>query len=147
MKKKHLLITAALLVGVGMFSCKKEINPPLDSVTKAAAGGSPAYIKSIVLGTYTQLQGLTANNAMLLTSEETTDALIVPGRLGGDWADGGVWQQLWLHTYTASHGNISGAWDNAYNTIGSINITISLVQGLPQTDATKYSIAELKTLR
>jgi starch-binding outer membrane protein, SusD/RagB family len=147
MKKKHLLITAALLVGVCIYSCKKELNPTKDSVTKTAASGSTAYLKSIVLGTYTQLQGLTANNAMLLTSEETTDALIVPGRIGGDWADGGVWQQLWLHTYDASHGNISGAWDNAYNTIGAINITLGLLQGLPSTSATTYSIAELKTLR
>ena len=147
MKKKILLITAALLVGVGIYSCKKELNPTKDVVTKGPAAATPAYLQSIVLGTYTQLQGLTANNAMLLTSEETTDALIVPGRIGGDWADGGVWQQLWLHTYPPSHGNISGAWDNAYNTIGSINITISLLQGLPQTNATAYSIAELKTLR
>jgi starch-binding outer membrane protein, SusD/RagB family len=147
MKKKHLLITAALLVGVGMYSCKKALNPAKDSVTQTAAAGSTSYLKSIVLGTYTQLQGLTANNAMLLTAEETTDALIVPGRIGGDWADGGVWQQLWLHTYTAAHGNISGAWDNAYNTIGAINITIGLLQGLQQTPATTYSVAELKTLR
>lgn len=147
MKKRHLLIAAALLVVVGTFSCKKQLNSPKDAVTKAAASNSARYLQSIVLGTYTQLQGLTANNAMLLTAEETTDALIVPGRIGGDWADGGVWQQLWLHTYTASHGNISGAWDNAYNTIGSINITISLLQGLPQTDATAYSISELKVLR
>jgi hypothetical protein len=147
MKNKNLLITAALLVGLSIYSCKKELNPTLDSVTQTAAAGSTSYLKSIVLGTYTKLQGLTANNAMLLTSEETTDALIVPGRIGGDWADGGVWQQLWLHQYPPSHGNISGAWDNAYNTIGAINITIGLVQSLPQTSATIYSVAELKTLR
>jgi hypothetical protein len=147
MKKKHLLIIAALLVGVGLYSCKKALNPAKAVVTEGAASNSTRYLQSIVLGTYTQLQGLTANNAMLLTAEETTDALSVPGRIGGDWADGGIWQQLWLHTYTASHGNISGAWDNAYNTIGSINVTLSLIQGLPQTSATAYSIAELKTLR
>jgi hypothetical protein len=147
MKKTKLLITAVLIIGIGFASCKRDLNTPLDTVTQTAAAGSPSYLKSIVLGTYTQLQGLTANNAMLLTSEETTDALIVPGRIGGDWADGGVWQQLWLHTYPPSHGNISGAWDNAYNTIGAINITIGLLQGLPQTSATTYSIAEMKTLR
>ena len=130
MKKKNLIITAALVVGVGLYSCKKGLNPAQDSVTKTAAAGSTSYLNSIVKGTYTKLQGLTANNAMLLTSEETTDALIVPGRIGGDWADGGVWQQLWLHTYGPAHGNISGAWDNAYNTIGAINITIDLLKGL-----------------
>ncbi|MDF2431389.1 MAG: starch-binding outer membrane protein SusD/RagB family [Mucilaginibacter sp.] len=147
MKRKHLLLAAALLVGIGIYSCKKQLNPAQESVTQSAAAGSTAYLKSIVLGTYTRLQGLTANNAMLLTSEETTDALIVPGRIGGDWADGGVWQQLWLHTYGPAHGNISGAWDDAYQTIGTINITIGLLQGLPVTSATNYSIAELKTLR
>ncbi|MGI4020980.1 MAG: RagB/SusD family nutrient uptake outer membrane protein [Janthinobacterium lividum] len=147
MKRKNLFLSAALLSGLSLFSCKKELNSAKDSVTPALASNSSSYIQSIVLGTYTKLQGLTANNAMLLTSEETTDAMIVPGRIGGDWADGGVWQQLWLHTYGPGHSNISGAWDNAYSTIGAINITISLLQGLTQTTTTTYSIAELKVLR
>jgi hypothetical protein len=147
MKKKQLLITTAVLLGLSVFSCKKQLDPAEDTVVKSSASGSTSYLQSIVLGTYTQLQGLTGNSAMLLTAEETGDALIVPGRIGGDWADGGVWQQLWLHQYPASHGNISGAWDNAYGTIGAINITINLLQGIPATPATAYSIAELKTLR
>ena len=147
MKKKTLLIATALLVGISIYSCKKELNPALDTVTQTAAAGSPSYLKSIVLGTYSKLGGLTANNSILLTSEETTDALIVPGRIGGDWADGGIWQQLWLHQYPASHGNLSGSWDNAYGTIGAINITLGLLEGLPSTPGTSYSIAELKTLR
>lgn len=147
MKKIHLFITAALLIGLGVSSCKKELNVAKDSVTPELAANSSAYLQSIVLGTYTKLQGLTANNAMLLTSEETSDALIVPGRIGGDWADGGVWQQLWLHTYGPGHSNITGAWDDAYNTIGQINITINLLQGLPQSTSTAYSISELKVLR
>jgi starch-binding outer membrane protein, SusD/RagB family len=147
MKKKIFLITASLLTAISMYSCKKTLNPALDTVTESEAAGSASYLKSIVLGTYTNLQALTANNAMILTSEETTDALIVPGRIGGDWLDAGNWQPLWLHTYTASGSNISGAWTNAYTTIGAINITISLLQGLPVTSSTTYSISELKTLR
>jgi len=146
MKRKTFLTLAALLSVMIYVSCKKELVPAKDTVLLNQGTSSPAYIKSIVLGTYTKLQGLTANNAMLLTSEETTDALIVPGRIGGDWADGGIWQQLWLHTYTAAHGNISGAWDNAYNTIGAINITIGLLQA-SQSSASAAYIAELKTLR
>ncbi|MDB5022742.1 MAG: RagB/SusD family nutrient uptake outer membrane protein [Mucilaginibacter sp.] len=147
MKKKHLLIAAALLVGVSIYSCKKELNPTKDSVTQSAAAGSAAYLKSIVLGTYTQLQSLTANNSMLLTSEESTDAVIVPTRVGGDWADGGMWAQMWLHTYAPGHANVRDAWNNAYNALGQINITISLLQGLPASPNTAYSIAELRTLR
>ena len=147
MKNKILMITAALTVGISIYSCKKQLNPALDTVTQSDAAASSSYLKSIVLGTYTKLQALTANNAMLLTSEETTDALIVPGRIGGDWLDAGNWQPLWLHTYTSGGSNISGAWTNAYQTIGAINITINLLQGLPVTPSTTYSVAELKTLR
>ena len=124
MKRFNVLIITAICTGLAFFSCKKSLNPALDTVTQSSAASSSSYLQSIVLGTYTKLQGLTANNAMLLTSEETGDGLMVPGRIGGDWADGGIWQQLWLHQYPASHGNISGAWDNAYSTIGAINITI-----------------------
>jgi len=147
MKKKHLLIAAALLVGVSFYSCKKQLNPTKDAVTKDQAAGSPAYLKSIVLGTYTQLQGITGNTNMLLTSEETTDALIIPQRVGGDWSDGGEWSTLWLHTYQPGHANVSSSWDNCYNALGQINITIGLLQGLPATPTSTYSIAELRALR
>ena len=147
MKKKHLLIAAVLLVGAGIYSCKKELNPTKDSVTKSSAAGSAAYLKSIVLGTYTQLQSLTGNTNMLLTSEETSDALIIPTRIGGDWSDGGEWSTLWLHTYEPGHANVSSSWDNCYNALGQINITIALLQGLPSTPNTTYSINELRTLR
>jgi hypothetical protein len=145
MKKKHLLIAVALLSGLCIYSCKKELNPTKDSVVKGAI--TPKYLNSIVLGTYTQLQSLTGNTNMLLTSEETTDALIIPTRVGGDWSDGGEWSTLWLHTYQAGHANVSSSWDNAYNAIGQINITINLLQGLPSSSATTYSIDELRTLR
>lgn len=147
MKKKHFLIAMALFAGVGISSCKKELNPTKDSVTKSAAAGSAAYLNSIVLGAYTQLQSLTANNSMLLTSEETTDAVIVPARIGGDWLDAGLWQPLWLHTYGPGNSNFADSWDNCYNAIGQINITIDLLKGLPATDGTNYSVAELQTLR
>jgi len=147
MKKRHFLIAATILMVAGIYSCKKELNPTKDSVTQTAAAGSAAYLNSIVLGAYTQLQSLTANNSMILTSEETTDAIIVPARIGGDWLDAGLWQPLWIHTYGPGNSNFADAWDNCYNAIGQINITIDLLKGLPSTSGTTYSIAELQTLR
>jgi starch-binding outer membrane protein, SusD/RagB family len=145
MKMKNLLIATALLLGISIASCKKELNPAHDSVVQTAI--TPRYLNSIVLGAYTQLQSITGNTNMILTSEETTDALIIPVRIGGDWADGGEWTQLWLHTYAPGHANVSSSWDNAYGAIGQINITIGLLQGLPSSATTTASIAELKVLR
>jgi hypothetical protein len=147
MKKIHLFVTTAILTGVCLFSCKKQLNPALDTVTQTEAAGSPDYLKSIVLGTYTKLRYVSGNSDVLFNAECTGDACIVPTRIGGDWADGGTHIQFWLHQYTPAHGAISGAWNDIYNTVGSLNITIGLLQGLPATPATAKSIAELKVVR
>jgi hypothetical protein len=147
MKKIHLLITTVILIGACLFSCKKQLNPALDTVIKDEAAGSPDYLKSIVLGTYTKLRYISGNSDVLFNAECTGDGLIVPTRIGGDWADGGTHIQFWLHQYTPAHGAISGAWTDIYNTVGALNITISLLQGLPQNSGTAYSIAELKVVR
>jgi starch-binding outer membrane protein, SusD/RagB family len=145
MKKKHFLIAAALLMGLSIYSCKKELNPSLDQVIPSAI--TPRYLNSIVLGAYTKLQPLTGSSDIIFNSEGTTDALCLPVRIGGDWLDGSTHIQLWLHTYTKGHGEIAGAWDDLYNGVGQINITIGLLQGLPATSTSAASIAELKTLR
>lgn len=143
MKKKYLFIAAALLVGLSIYSCKKQLNPAQDSVVESAI--TPRYLNSIVLGAYTKLQGLPTG--VIEDAEATTDALIIPVRVGGDWLDGDEHVQLWLHTYLPGHGQIGPDWSTLYAGIGQINITIGLLQGLPATGTTASSIAELKTLR
>jgi hypothetical protein len=145
MKKKNFLIAAVLLMGLSIYSCKKELNPALDSVTQGAI--TPRYLNSIVLGAYTKLQPLLGSGDIIIVSEATTDALIIPVRIGGDWLDGDEHIQLWQHNYLPGHGQIGPSWSDLYAGIGQINITIGLVQGLPTTSTSAASIAELKTLR
>ncbi len=145
MKKKYFFIAAAILGALSIYSCKKELNPAKDSVVETAI--TPRYLNSIVLGAYTKLQPLAGSGDILLISEATTDALIIPVRVGGDWLDANEHVQLWLHTYLPGHGQIGPAWDDIYAGIGQINITIGLLQGLPATSTSAASIAELKTLR
>ena len=146
MKKTHLLITASLIAAVSFTACKKSLNTPLDSVTQDKAAASPAYLNSIVLGTYSSLQSIAQEATILQTADETTDGIIVPTR-GTDWGDGGKWVALFQHTYNAANDNISGSWNNCYDAIGSINITLGLLKGLPQTAGTTYSTNELRVLR
>ncbi|QQL51468.1 RagB/SusD family nutrient uptake outer membrane protein [Mucilaginibacter ginkgonis] len=146
MKKRYFLITAAFLAGVSLTSCKKSLNTPQDSVTQEQAAGSAAYLNSIVLGTYASLQTIAQENTILQTADETTDGIIVPTR-GTDWGDGGKWLALYQHTYNAANDNISNSWNNCYDAIGAINITLGLLKGLPQTTSTAYSTNELRVLR
>ncbi len=143
MKKNYLFIAAALSVALSIYSCKKELNPAQDSVVETAI--TPRYLNSIVLGAYTKLQPLATG--VIEDAEATTDALIIPVRVGGDWLDGNEHVQLWLHTYLPGHGQIGPDWSTLYAGIGQINITIGLLQGLPATSTSASSIAELKALR
>lgn len=146
MKKKYLFIAAAFMASVGITACKKTLNTPLDSVTQEKAAGSAAYLNSIVLGTYANLQTIAQENTILQTADETTDAIIVPTR-GTDWTDGGKWVALYQHTYNPANDNITNSWNNCYDAIGAINITLGLLQGLPSTSSTIYSTNELRVLR
>jgi hypothetical protein len=143
MKKKYLFIAAAFFGALCIYSCKKELNPAKDTVIETAI--TPRYLNSIVLGAYTKLQPIATG--VIEDAEATTDALIIPVRVGGDWLDGDEHAQLWLHTYLPGHGQIGPDYTTLYTGIGQINITIGLLQGLPATSTSASSIAELKSLR
>ncbi len=53
----------------------------------------------------------------------TTDECIIPIR-GGDWYDGGFWQDLYLHTWTASDQSLEDTWDYLYHVISLSNKAI-----------------------
>ena len=46
----------------------------------------------------------------------TTDEQIVPTR-GGDWYDGGLWQRLFFHTWTAGEGPLKDTWDYLFRAV------------------------------
>ncbi len=78
--------------------------------------------------------------------EAGTDEVVVPTR-GGDWFDGGRWQDMHFHTWTASHDLVRNSWDWGFNAIGTCNRILDLMQNAPETDTKQRTIAELKTMR
>lgn len=50
----------------------------------------------------------------------TTDEIIIPIR-GGDWYDGGYWQNLYLHQWTASDNELYNTWCYLYKVVGLCN--------------------------
>src|SRR5690242_1777961 len=122
-------ITAVLIPGLIAVSCT-NLDQHVYSVVpnnnfwqtpeQVAAGIAPAY------------QALTAipNGNIFNLNETTSDEQVVPTR-GGDWYDGGKWQQLWLHTWDPNTTTINDGWNDIYNGIGKINFTLSVVDNLP----------------
>lgn len=84
----------------------------------------------------------------------TTDEQIVPTR-GGDWYDGGLWQRLFLHTWTAGEGPLKDTWDYLYKVVMLCNEGIERFEafhsrydeGDTEWYRIKEDIAELRALR
>lgn len=56
----------------------------------------------------------------------TTDEAILPTR-GGDWYDGGFWQNLYLHKWAAADNALAATWDYLYKVIGLSNKSLSAI--------------------
>lgn len=148
MKRTRILITALtiFLAGSIMESCTKldqklySVEPTANfyqTPDQIAAGVAPAYIA---------MQNIPDGNVNQM-NEISTDEVVVPTR-GGDWYDGGQWQELWLHTFKPDVGLGNGAWSDLNNGIGKVNFTLSILNGLTTKPANIGStIAELKVLR
>src|SRR5574344_3050131 len=54
----------------------------------------------------------------------TTDEAMLPTR-GGDWYDGGFWQNLYLHKWTATDKALLGTWNYLYKVIVLCNRSLA----------------------
>ena len=62
-------------------------------------------------------------------SEYSADLGIVQGRRS-DWVDGGVHQQIFLHSWTPSHNIFLDSWNYQYQVIGLCNASIDDLQAV-----------------
>ena len=79
----------------------------------------------------------------------TTDEAIIPTR-GGDWFDGGIWQQLFLHLWTPDNEAVENAWGYLYKSIVLCNRSIELLDRystLISEDEHREFEAEIRSLR
>ena len=83
----------------------------------------------------------------------TTDEQIVPTR-GGDWYDGGLWQRLFMHTWSAGEGPFKDTWDYLYKVVMMCNEGIERFENYRENYANgserlriDEDLAELRTLR
>lgn len=79
----------------------------------------------------------------------TTDEAILPTR-GGDWYDGGFWQNLYLHKWTANDNALANTWDYLYKVIVLCNQSLAAIDNhktlLTDTQLAEYK-AEVRAVR
>lgn len=110
---------------------------------QVAAGVAPAYSG---LRNYAPLNGSFGPGIYPLV-ELSTDEEIMPTR-GGDWYDGGIWEEMWKQSWTAFNPFVENAWQFIYGGVSRINLTLQSVE-IVKPKPSNYSsiVAELKTLR
>lgn len=157
MKKKFLysFILGAFLLG---FTACSLDETPIDQIPEGELMKNPDLIyRSSVAGLYNEIGGsgggsglAGADRGLNDLNTFTADEAVLPTR-GGDWYDGGLWQNLYQHKWTSTNDLIKSAWDYLYRVVGKCNQSIDKMQFyLDQDTENEYLpiyIAEVRALR
>jgi starch-binding outer membrane protein, SusD/RagB family len=100
-------------------SCTNLDEQILDGVAKGAPKDPTAFLQTA----YKDLRAFQAQGIMFALDEMSTDALVGPTR-GGDWDDNGSWRKLHLHTWTAEHSEVGGAYNSLLSAVYDCNTVI-----------------------
>lgn len=79
--------------------------------------------------------------------QSTSDEFILPTR-GGDFYEGGVYRDLWKHDWDENNDYINISWDDIYEGIGRINLSLSIIDDFEEkSEEVKRAEAEIEVLR
>lgn len=148
MKKRRLILFTMATVAMAniIASCKKLEKNVYNDVPTASFYQTPAQIAAGVAPAYNALTPL-QTEGVFQANEASSDEMIVPTR-GGDWFDGGKWQALWQHNFTADVGTFNDAWNNLNSGISKSNFVLNILNNLATKPENIASInAEVKVLR
>ena len=150
--KKIYFIISGLIILTGFYSCTKLDNK--DNATFIASQFHPtaADVAALVGVPYTNWRTLELGrsaNAVWRTNEISADETVIPSRPNG-WVDGGIYQRMHYHKWTADEDNSYQIWTNAYAGITNCNRVLYQIDGglIPLDASAKPQVeAELKVLR
>lgn len=128
--RKYILITLATLT---LTSCLDE--NPRDRLDEEEVFTTPTalYLNTIsnlynYIGGHEDGQGLQGTTRGIYDLNTfTTDEAILPTR-GGDWYDGGLWLDLYKHTYNAGTAPIDNSWNYLFKVIVLCNQSLDYLQ-------------------
>jgi len=149
-------ITASIIFSMLFTISCTDLNEDLyDRVEDGNFGTTPNEIEALVGGAYSSLRGFSdgISNSfptceyVFFLNEVASDEATIPTR-GTDWFDGGRYQHVQRHEWTADNGMILSAWRYCYTGIAKINSIIYQIDKSSLTAEAKAPIyAELKSIR
>ena len=152
-----LLISTVATVGLSSCDAFLEENPKDQITEEQAYQNSTLLYLNTVASLYTQVgangggSGLQGTDRGLYDLNTfTTDEAVLPTR-GGDWYDGGLWQDVFLHKWGTKNDLVKGSWDYLYRVIAQANKSLDklneiLAKDPENTSVPKY-ISEVRAFR
>ena len=144
-----------LLAGLSMTSCLDE--HPKDQLVEDAIYGSASdiYINAVA-SLYNYIGGANESEGIQGTCRGiydyntlTTDEAMIPIR-GGDWYDGGLWNAMYQHRWTADDQSLYDTWKYIYKVIVLANKSLDIISnksGLLSAGQQQEYRAEVRAIR
>jgi len=144
MKNLINIAAGALLTLATFSSCQKLDVDVKTQLTPETFPQTEQHYIQLTGQVYAQLRGISVEYFFLQTL--STDEAIMPAR-GGNWYDGGRYEQHTKHTWDKDNAHIGGVWSWLSTTISKANQSIYLIKDAPESTAKKTAIAEMRTVR
>lgn len=146
MKKAIIIMATAALTTV---SCLDE-NPKSQLTEEETFENSTALYKNTVTTLYNYIGGSSDSQGLQGTyrgvydfNTFTTDEAMIPTR-GGDWYDGGFWQDLYLHKWREYDEALYATWLYLYKVVGQCNFSIDKLDQYGKTLLSERELAVCK---
>ena len=157
--KRRILYSLLMTATLGLSSCESFLSEnPKDQITEEQAyQNSTLLYLNTVASLYTQV-GANGGGAGLQGTDRglydlntfTTDEAMLPTR-GGDWYDGGLWQNLFLHNWGTKNDLVKGSWDYLYKVIAQANQSLDklkeILENNPENISVPKYISEVRAFR
>lgn len=144
-----------LLLPFSLVSCLHNDSVGQLAEEQAINNASNLYINTVAslyrnIGSATDGEGLQGTyRGVYDYNTFTTDEAMIPIR-GGDWYDGGFWENLYLHRWTANDAELQVVWNYLFRTVMLCNHSLSQLDkygGLLQPSEQEAYKAEVRALR
>ena len=151
---KNKIFVSILLCGAMLSSCTNLDEELFSTVPDGNFGKTPSEVQALVGGAYSSLRGFSDDistsyptTEVFFLNEISSDEATIPTR-GVNWYDGGRYQEMQRHDWTAQNALVLSVWRYHYNGIAKVNSIIYQIDKSTLSAQEKAPIyAELKAIR
>lgn len=152
---RYAIISSVIIAILSLTACLNEHPKGQVDEEQVYTSANEVYINAVAslyanIGSNQESEGLQGTcRGIYDYNTLTTDEAIMPTR-GGDWYDGGLWQNMYLHQWTASDNYLYNVWAYLFRVIVKCNESLAIIEShktlLSESEFTTYK-AEVKAVR